>query len=152
MATYTPQEFVVKLGELQASVGHVPAETVPKASQIVKANIQAISPGFLRGVGKKGRKITVRYTIVDHGDAVESFIRGSGPWPLIEYDTPAHQIPRASMVGRRYAVFGGNVFSVVEHPGTRGKHLFQKGSVASFPAVNALFETDNYAACRRVFT
>lgn len=152
MGVYSLHEFVGKLGEAQAAVSAVPTTGVTAASQLVKRNILAITPGRLRGVGKRGGKLGVRYKIVNRGPEAESFIKATGPFQLIERDTKAHGIPRDRTRGRtRYAVFGDGVYSHVDHPGTQGKHPFERGTTASFPGIRKIFQDENYEALRRVF-
>lgn len=158
---YTPQQFIGKLGELNASVGQVPRTGVEAGSLIVKSSILAITPERLSGVGRRGgtrrgAKLGVRYHVRDQGDEAVSWIKATGPFPLIERDVPAHVIPRATTRAAIFAVIpnattGDGVFSSVNHPGTKGKHPFERGSIQAMPAVTRMFEAQNLAAIGRVF-
>lgn len=161
MATFTPREFVGKLVELNGAIDHVPRVGIEDGSLIVKRTILALTPARLRGVGRRGgaragAKLGVRYTVSDLKDGAESRIKATGPFPLIERDVREHDIPRASARKPLVAVIPNastrdGVFSHVHHPGTRGKHPFERGSNLAIPGVRKALATANYAAVRRVF-
>jgi hypothetical protein len=103
----------------------------------------------MSGVGKRGAKIGARYDVKGNTNPV-ALIRATGPAHLIERDTQAHRIPRERSRGRkRYAAFGGSVYSRVEHPGTRGKHPFERGWKKAAPQTPAIFQREVRAALRK---
>lgn len=116
----------------------------------------------MSGVGKAGAKVGVRYTVKGTQNPT-ALLRATGPVHLVERDNKAHVIlPRGvgRVQGRRTkanrraakqdlynALFGGSVgrgvkplafgngrFAYrVRHPGTKGKHPFEKGVERAAP-------------------
>lgn len=102
---------------------------------VVKQTIQA-QPGYanrLRGVGQKGAKLNVRYTVLDKAAVVFAV----GPFHLLERDTKSHRIqPKARRRGGKRAILtpaGPRAYA--NHPGTRGKHPFARGVDVARPLV-----------------
>lgn len=91
-------------------------------------------------VGKRGAKVGVRY---DLRSDTEAIVRMTGPAQLIERDTKAHRIPRGTVgQGRRQrantkriVIPNVGVRMWAQHPGTKGKHPWEKGLQASLPDV-----------------
>lgn len=113
---------------------------VTKAAQITKDSVDKRLPASkrMRGVGKKGARIGVRYDLDSDGKAT---VRAVGPLHLLERDTKAHKIaPKSRGRGanrkRRDGAIqlaDGSIREEVDHPGTKGKHLFEKGVEAARP-------------------
>lgn len=86
----------------------------------------------LRGVGKKGARIGVRYDVKSDEAVV---VKALGPLHLLERDTRAHTIEpkkRRAKSGRAAVKLSDGSFrSSVQHPGTKGQHPFEKGIDAS---------------------
>jgi hypothetical protein len=152
VAVYTPAEFVGKLGELNAAGAAIPGLGIRPAAELVASAIMAAAPKRLRGVGRGGASLGARVTVnaASFGEA-SADVRPVGPFQLIEHDTRPHQIPREGNVGRKWAVFGGNVYSRVDHPGTHGQHIWEHASIAAAPAVERLYGRENETALQRVF-
>lgn len=131
--------FAVKMGRLAADVSTVtPRDIAGRAAFEVKTSVQnqlkVAAPKGRLNVGKKGQRIGVRYTLGTTSARVFMF----GPAHLIESDTKAHRIPRATVgrgkrtkANRKVIVIPGvGVRQSAQHPGTRGKHPWAKGLVA----------------------
>lgn len=98
------------------------AESAQAGKKIMQANM-----GFtrLRGVGKKGAKVGVRYKIVggSHPSALLSYF---GAVHLVNNNTSPHRIePKAGRRGAKALNVGGNLRANADHPGTRGKKFFE---------------------------
>lgn len=131
----TPAEFAVKMRLAETAARGTPRVATEAAAQLTKKLVQANSPDRLRGVGKNGRKLGVRYTIVHGDDTSQALVFVTGPFQLIERNTSAHQIPRVRgpRARVRYAVIPGvGPRRSAQHPGTHGKHPFER-SVAAAP-------------------
>jgi hypothetical protein len=152
LAVYTLNEFAGKLGELNLVGSQLPRVGMKPAVEHVAHTIMATSPRRLRGVGRGGATIGARGIVLGSaGSEALGEVRPIGPFHLIERDTRPHQIPREGNVGRKYAVFGGNVYSRADHPGTKGKHLFERGSLLAAAGVERIYAEETELALRRVF-
>lgn len=162
--SHSMAEFQGKLNRLAQDYADEPLAIVKEGSLIVKNSVKAIAPARLRGVGKKGAKLDVRYNVAGAGIDAKSLVFAVGPFQLIENDTKPHPIPkvRGARARTRYAVIPGGaeggvhgmrgVRTRVDHPGTQGKHPWAKGVEAAAPAVQRLFEVRGELALRRVFS
>lgn len=130
--------FLEKTAKMGAELRHLERNMVLVAAQTVKTSVQSqlaaagVENGKLRGVGKKGAKVGVRYDIL--GD--KALVRATGPFQLIERDTKAHRIPkvRGARARKRIVVIPGvGVRAWANHPGTKGKHPWAKGVAAAIP-------------------
>lgn len=82
------------------------------------------APKFLRGVGTKGAKTGVGYSVYGQTNAFAS-VKWRGPAHLVNNPTAPHYvIPRRK---RALKFPNGEFAMVVEHPGTKGKHFFEVG-------------------------
>lgn len=164
-------------GAGKAGVTNVAKTLTHRARQ----NIAVASGGDSRlsGVGKTGARVGAKYS-VRGGDSPTGLVTAIGPLQLIERDTQEHgELPRS--VGRiqgrrtkeaRYAakqrlynaLFGSGGFSGatplstpygpryrVQHPGTRGKHPFERAVDATVPDAPRIFQRELEAALRRAF-
>jgi hypothetical protein len=115
--------------------------TVTAAAMKAKVAISAGAPASLRGVGKSGAKLGVRYTLSGSETNPSAKLRATGPWQLIEENTSPHTIgPKRRGKGarsprrcRRHSGIGPR--AVVHHPGTKGKHPWAKGVEKAEPLV-----------------
>src|SRR5690242_12676640 len=88
--------FVAKTQKMQDGLRTLEHRTVEVAALAVKTSVLAqmqaagVDNGKLRGVGKRGAKVGVRYDIANN----RALVRATGPFQLLERDTKAHQIPR----------------------------------------------------------
>jgi hypothetical protein len=125
---------------------------VAKAALLVKTSVQAELGGVtrLRGVGKRGAKIGVRYDITKTARTPSATVRMVGPAHLLERDTRAHPIaPKGTKV--LHLANGQFVARVEDHPGTRGKHPFEHGVDKSAPLVPRVMFQEQIASLRKVF-
>lgn len=144
----------------------------------IKTEIDAATNGgILRGVGaynggsRTGARVGVQKINLAPSEVL---LQATGPLHLIENDTSAHTIPQTTRTRRlrttsgklsRKRVSTGKAVSGVQplkingtwvmgpvhHPGTRGKHPFEKGIIAGSAAVTTqAFETF-YAGVRSIF-
>lgn len=136
----TLSQFIHKTSRMGPELGQLERKMVLVAAQAVKTSVQAqmrvagVQNDRLQGVGKKGARIGVRYdTTTDKSSVV---VRATGPFHLIESDTKAHQIPkqRGARARKRYVnIPGVGVRASANHPGTKGKHPWEKGVKAALP-------------------
>lgn len=105
----------------------------------------------LSGVGRRGAKVGAKFDIKGTTNPT-ALITATGPLHFIERDTAPHTIPRTRRRGRkRYVAFDGGVYSRVEHPGTRGKHPFERGWRQAAPLTAQIFQTEVRDAFRRAW-
>lgn len=131
--------FVAKTERMVGELGKLEAATVTVAALAVKTSVLAqlqaagVDNGRLRGVGKKGAPVGVSVAVTGHTAIVAATGKA---FVLIESDTKAHRIPRerGPRARRRYAVIPGvGVRAFANHPGTKGKHPWEKGVAAAIP-------------------
>lgn len=167
-------QVTAKLNGLAREYADLPKSQVAEGSLIVKKSVSALMPDHLRGVGKKGAKLAVRFVMTDAaGEDASSTIFVTGPAQLIEGDTKAHPIPKLKGArskkqtkatrlygpafgglktnGKALTLGGDAVRRNVWHPGTKGKHPWAKGVEAAMPLVRRLFEVKSDLALRRFF-
>lgn len=149
----TVDELIGKLKQINRELNKTPYEIVEEASLHVKKQTLALAPKRLSGVGKRGARLNVRYNISRFEGISKSKVFAVGPWQLIERDTRAHRIPRERTRGRqRYAVIPNvGVRAYANHPGTKGKHPWDRGIDAAVPKVRRLLSDEAIEALRRVF-
>ncbi len=156
-----------KLEALARDAADMPKGQVGRSALITKKSVQAFMPGRLRGVGKKGAKLTVKYNEHGEGEEATALVFVNGPLQLIERDTKRHQIPRQRSSASFEGVFGkavlpaavtrrsgkgqSRVFTRVMHPGTKGKHPWAKGVEAAVPLINREFDAAGFLLLRRHF-
>jgi hypothetical protein len=139
---------------------------VAEAAKLTKQTIKAGAPARLRGVGKHGATLGVRYTVTKTADEPAALVYATGPWALIEFDTRAHQIPRQRVSARFEGVFGHAVIpggaeggvhgkrgvrTRVHHPGTHGKKPWAHGVERSVPLIRQVFVHTSEAALGAIF-
>ena len=113
------------------------AMTVKKSAQ---RHLAVAAPRGRLNVGKRGQRVGVRYDMKsDH----QALVKMTGPAQLIERDTKAHRIPR-EFKGRgrsrarnmkRLVIPGIGVRMSANHPGTKGKHPWEKSLEGSLRQV-----------------
>lgn len=155
----SPEQLLAKLGALTGVVTDAPAAGIKAGAVIAKATIEAArasagaASGRLGHVGKKGAAIGVRTAVVTEPAMAHGVVSATGPWPIIESDTPAHVIPKVRTRGPQHiAVIPGiGPRSVVHHPGTHGKHPWRIGASASMPLITEAFETGFIGSVESIF-
>lgn len=135
----TISQFLAKTTKMAGELQSLEHGTVQIAALAVKTSVLAqmqvagVTNGKLRGVGKKGAKIGVRYDFTGRDTAL---VRATGPFHLLERDTKAHRIPkvRGSRARKGVVVIPGvGVRAFAQSRGTKGKHPWEKGVVAAIP-------------------
>ncbi len=116
--------------------------------------------GRLSGVGRNGGRIGVRYTIQASTSGPVVRVGMTGQAHLLERDTKPHAIPaevtatgRKRKRGRKALVLadGGVRSRVAKHPGTTGKHPWEKALNSALPKVPKAIDVATKAALAKVF-
>lgn len=127
---------------------------VGKAALLVKTSVQRELGGtkVLRGVGRRGARIGVRYD-VKGGQQAAALVRMTGPAHLIERSTRPHTIEprRRRRGGQALRLADGSFAASVQHPGTRGKHPWEKGVERSLPLVRESIRRSTLSTLRGTF-
>lgn len=147
----SPAELASKLRNAGGAIDGAAKDGVAKAALMVKTNVVAEMRGVtrLRGVGKRGAKVGVRYDIKGTGNPT-ALIRMTGPAQLLERDTRPHEIkPR----GKKKAINipGIGPRASAHHPGTKGKHPWARGLARSLPKVGEVMRREQAESLRRFF-
>lgn len=153
------RELSVKLAKVANDLDDLPAVQVKMASLHVKKSILTLAPARLRNVGKKGSKLGVRFNMGIYDGVAKSLVFATGPWQIIERDTKPHRIPRATTgrgrnkrANKRPVLIPGvGVRAWANHPGTRGKHPFDRGVKAAMPEAKRILESPTAALLRKHF-
>lgn len=152
----SPLDLERKFQALGVAVKDLPKTQVREAALIVKAStlgfINPASGGDLRlsGVGKKGARVNVRFTLAGSTLEPTARVKATGPLQLIENDTKAGVRPRKRRSGRGSKRFVGPIQGYF-HPGTKGKHPWFKGVEAARPPVAKLFQSQTSTLLRSIF-
>jgi hypothetical protein len=136
-----------KVIETAATVG------VEKGAKVLAEAERVAFPSRLRGVGKSGRALGAAVKGGKYESGAKFLVFMTGPAGLVNFDTPAHQIPRQRSSASFEGVFGhavipngaeggvhgrGGVRTKVMAPGTRGKHLWEKTEAEVLPGITAV--------------
>lgn len=143
-----------KLAAFARDVSDLPKGQVGRAALATKKSVQAFMPARLRGVGKRGAPLRVRYVESGSGDASSATVFVTGPAQLIERDTQAHRIPRqrGPRARQRLIVIPNvGVRASANHPGTKGKHPWARGVGVALPLIRREFDASGALALRRHF-
>lgn len=149
----TPQQFGRKMSRLAGDMRHTDRRVANAGALVVKTQVQQelrlAAPRGRLNVGKRGRRVGVRYDLLDHAARVKM----TGPAQLLERPTKPHRIPRDTRRGRRKKVFipGVGVRSAVQHPGTHGKYPWAKGLTQARPKIGRACADEFFAPIRSVF-
>lgn len=144
-----------------------------KAKATIAPQVARAVPSGRMNVGKSGTRVSVFYRKEKAGAYL---VAVRGPLHLVERDTKAHSIPRvkgdlrthttrgkkrakASKVrkvveGKKLSGGPGSGFFAVgpvKHPGTKGKHPWEKGKKAFLPSAGKTFEAGVDSIMRGVF-
>jgi hypothetical protein len=148
--------FLEKTAKMEGELHTLEHRTVEIAALAVKTSVTAamaaagVNNGKLRGVGKKGAKVGVRYDVAGN----TALVRATGPFQLIERDTKDHRIPkmRGSRAKKRVVVIPGvGVRAWANHPGTKGKHPWEKGVIAAVPVAEKAHGAALYQALEKAY-
>lgn len=147
-------QFGMKMHRAADGVKRAPREITTKGAltvvRAVRKQLAQDAPSGRLNVGKRGQRVGVRYDL--HSDN-EVIVRMTGPAHLLERNTKAHQIPRERKTKRakkRYAVIPGvGVRAWANHPGTKGKHTFERGVDDAKPLVERVAGSIYFDAVRK---
>jgi hypothetical protein len=154
VGTSTPIQYAAKLRLAEHAATEAGKKGTESAALLTKRIVQANSPARLRGVGKAGRRLGVRYNMHEAGDVSQALVFVTGPYQLIERDTKPHRIPRqrGRRARQRYAVIPGvGVRASANHPGTKGKHTFEKSVAEAYRFIGAAYMAQLEARLRSIF-
>lgn len=146
----SPAELAMKLRKAGGAIDGAAKDGVFKASMLVKTSVLAELHGVtrLRGVGKRGAKISVGFRVGGVTNP-SSLVRMRGPAHLIEGDTKAHKIePKGK---KRAILTPAGPRASANHPGTRGKHPWEKGVKRALPNIPKVMMDEQVASLRRFF-
>lgn len=149
----------VLAAKLEACAGlmlKVPEVGTKAALDLVKASVLAELGGktTLRGVGKRGARIGVKTTVTGGAGTALGEATATGPMQLVERDTRAHRIPkvRGARARKRIIVIPGyGPKAYANHPGTKGKHPWEKGVAHAVPLLDDAYGKGVVAAFAAVF-
>lgn len=161
----SPAQLAAKLNRVASAYADLDRQLVREAAGLLRTSVEATAPDHLRGVGRRGAKLSVA---TKYGGSAEpqALVFARGPWQLIERDTSPHQIPRQRRSASFEGVFGHAVIpggaeggvhgrrgvrTRVQHPGTRGQHPWQRGADAARPAISRLFQLRCEGVLRAAF-
>jgi hypothetical protein len=153
------------VGELDRVQKDATRKTALGLTVAARATTRAAAPGgVLAGVGRAGKKVGVQAQPAPSGDWL---VKATGPYQLIERDTKAHTIPKQldvlNVARRRRQLRAGfrarrplNIPGVgwrrsVHHPGTRGKHPFEKAVREFAPQAPKVFRAEVASAMAKTF-
>lgn len=142
-------ELATKLRHAGGAIDGAAKDGVRKSALFVKQSVISEMHGVsrLRGVGKKGAKIGVRFDVKGTQNPT-ALVRATGPFHLLERDTRAHDItPRK----KKAINIGGNIRASAHHPGTKGKGPWTKGIGRSLPAIPKVMMEEQVRSLRRYF-
>ncbi len=144
----TPEAFAAKLGAVVVGVKVAQKTFVRQGAAVVTTSVFAsmaatgVGSHRLRNVGKGGARLGVKSAFPDIGGSPGATIKATGPWGIIENNTPAHEIqPRSEdVLALRFP--DGGFAAYANHPGTKGKHTWAKGAAAARKPVSALWQRE----------
>lgn len=132
-------EFAGKIHRFAGEVAKLPRDTAYTNAKVAKATLQgavaAMAPGGrLSGVGRRGARVGVGYTV--YGDGVVK-VTARGPVWLVDQPTSAHDVAPKKRRGDKAALYAPGY----DHPfggtvhvgGTRGKHAWERTRDQALP-------------------
>lgn len=147
----SPGELVRKLSKAGGAIDGAARDGVFKAALLVKTSVLSeMHTTRLRGVGKKGAKIGVRFDVKGTKNPT-ALIRATGPFHLLERDTKAHDItPKKKK--KALSIPGVGPRASAHHPGSRGKHPWEKGIKRVDGKIPQVIMREQAASLRRFFS
>ncbi len=122
---------------------------VNKAALVAKTALLS-APGAPKGKVAGGR-VGVRYDVKGF-DKPTALVKWFGPAHLVNNDTHAHRIAPKKRRGKKaIASSSFGPFASAEHPGTRGKHFYEKGRDTAYNLVPSVLRTETKIALGRHF-
>lgn len=133
----SPAEVAAKFKKLERGLAAAHRDGVTAAALLITRSVRqelgrAAPGGRLGGVGRRGARISVGFDTPKSVVNPVALVRMRGPAHLIERDTKPHAIAprrRRSRSGGRRALLvpGVGMRASVQHPGTKGKHPWERG-------------------------
>ncbi len=157
--TYTPEEASRRLagfaGKLQAVQRAAVEAAALEVTRSIRSEVGHAVGGDMRmsGVGRRGAKVGAFYNLLGHKNPT-AMILARGPLHLVERDTKPHRIPKQRdrrARTRRVNIPGVGWRMSANHPGTRGKHPFERGAEKGVPRATRAFAAETFGAFRRTF-
>lgn len=161
--TVTPQQFAAKMRYVARTVPKMERNVVERIADDVKRSVerqmrQAVGPEQrMSGIGKRGARIGARYDVFSTGDEVFALVKATGPAHIVERDTKPHSLaPRQKRrkPGRKRRVLvipGVGVRAYAKHPGTKGKHPWEKGVAVASRQVGKAAQREVHELLVKVF-
>lgn len=157
----SPAELAAKFTKFERGLLGAQREGVRAGAMLVttsvRTQLRSVAPsGRLRGVGKRGARVSVGFDNPKSLTNPVALVKARGPWQLIERDTKARTIrPRKRRRGgqsaRALAIPGVGVRMSAEHPGTKGKHPWEKGVLRVQRQVLPTVDREVFAAMVKAF-
>jgi hypothetical protein len=159
MPSNVGRQLSVKTGKMATELTRSKRSAINAGSLALKRSIETRLPQSrrLRGVGKRGARVGVRYDIRDAGQRATSVVRATGPLHLLERDTKPHVIEPKSKgraANRRQRagavrLVDGSFRRRVPHPGTTGQKPFAKGITDGKPKALRAMRNSTVDAVKR---
>jgi hypothetical protein len=154
---------VKDLSDLLRTLNDLPGELqngqikgVNKASffvtKSIRDQVRTATGGDMKmsGVGKNGAKIGARYGVKGKVNPTGRITATGKAFPLLDRDTDPHAIPKPRRRRKKVLRFAdGNFRASVRHPGTHGKHMWDKGIRRAAPKTQGIFEEEIHKAVVR---
>lgn len=116
---------------------------------------RAAPSGRLSGVGRRGARLSVGFDAPRSTSNPVALVRARGPWQLIENRTRAHTIVakrrRRAQTRRAAVLTPAGPRASVNHPGTRGKHPWERGVRVAEPRILPTMQAEVHAAMVKAF-
>lgn len=156
-ASTSPAALAAKFAQLQAGLAGATRAGVTAGALLVTTSVRAqlrraAPSGRLKGVGRSGARISVGFDAPRSDVRPGALIRMRGPAHLIERDTKPHEITPRRRGVKALSTSHGPKATVKRHPGTTGKHPFEKGVAAVAPKVPDVVRAETFKAVRKAFT
>ncbi len=151
----TAAQFAAKIMDAADNIAGSRRKAIEAAALVAKGNMldayRAAGVGQrLRGVGKAGARVGVRYDVKGHANPT-ALVKATGPVHLANNPTSAHVIQPRPRRGKKAITPGGPPRARAMHPGTRGKGFWQAGRAAAEKDAPEAYMKEHVRAVRRAF-
>lgn len=152
----SPAELAAKFRAAGTAIEEASKEGVRAAAlevtQSVRRTVAAASGGDSRlsGVGKRGAKVGAGFDVKGTRNPT-AVVQARGPLHLIERSTKPHAITPKKRNKTRAIQTPEGPRASAQHPGTRGKHPFERGVALASPRVPRVFQAAVRRNLMRVF-
>ena len=146
-------QFAARCGKFPAALEQARKAGTKKSAlgmtTAIRATTRSVAPGgMLAGVGRKGAKVGMK---AEEGPSGDWLVKATGPYQLIERNTRPHREPAASRRRKVLLIPGVGYRQSVHHPGTKGRHPFERAVDAYGPQVPKVFDREVAAAMAKTF-